>query len=201
MAVIFFCGVGLLVWVGLPFEPPKVNRANNRYSRDAFIRRLPVMLENTERREGLLYRPGSTTPFKGEVIERYGGGALKSVTEFVGGRVHGWSVGYHSNGQVQIREQFSNGVAHGVRTKFYVNGSTQSVARIVGGQLNGPFLRWHGNGQLAQEVMLTNGLANGLSRAWHENGQLKARVLLAKGKVIEQQLWSVTGEEMGLVED
>lgn len=192
MAALFFLGVVVLVWLGLPYQPSKADQ--DRYERDPFLRRLPVLLEDTERRNGLVYLRDQHAPFEGEVIERYRNGTLKSATKFVAGRVHGWSAGYYTNGQLQVREPFINGVSHGTRTKWHPDGSTQSVARIVGGQLNGPFHRWHENGQLAQEVFLTNGVAHGPSRAWHADGRLTAEVRVQFGKVIEQRFWSADGE-------
>jgi antitoxin component YwqK of YwqJK toxin-antitoxin module len=155
---------------------------------------LPLMLSNTFRLDGRLMTREATNPVSGEVLERYRDGTLKSSTVFSNGLLHGVSEGFHTNGQIQVREFFTNGVSHGTRTKWYAGGATQSVAEIVGGQLHGWFRRWHENGRLAQEIPMVGGQPDGLSRAWHTNGQLKAEARLEAGRVLSQQFWDEAGQ-------
>ena len=153
----------------------------------------PILLGDTERRDGVLHLTGQTNPVTGKVIERYLDGTLKSATIFSNGLLHGVSEGFFTNAQIQVREYFTNNLSHGIRTKWYADGATQSVAEIIAGKLHGTFRRWHNNGQLAQEMNLSNGVAHGQSRAWHTNGQLQADVTLDQGNVLTQKFWNADG--------
>lgn len=142
-----------------------------------------------ESRGGLLHRKGAATPFSGVMIEQYPGGAMLSRSEIVGGRLHGLSEGWHTNGQIQVREAFVRGAAQGTRTKWYANGATQSVATIVAGRLQGSFRRWYQDGTLAEELQLKDGQPDGLALAYHPGGSIKSRVVARAGKVVEQRFW------------
>lgn len=175
VGVALICATVLMVFqwqpAPAPQEPPPVERLRH----DLVLR------------EGQLF--DDDTPFTGFVVERYGGGELKSRSAVSNGFLEGLSEGWHTNGVIQVREYFVRGVSHGIRTKFYPNGNKLSVAKIVSGTVEGHFERWHENGQLAEVITLSNGVAHGESLAFHPDGSLKARVQLEQGKVVTQDFW------------
>ncbi len=88
-------------------------------------------------RDGLLYRAGEQSPFTGIATDTYAGGEPKSRSQISNGVPESVSVGYHTNGQIQVEEYFRAGVSHGRRTKWYASGTKQSEASIVAGKLHG----------------------------------------------------------------
>jgi antitoxin component YwqK of YwqJK toxin-antitoxin module len=140
-------------------------------------------------RAGRLYQAGQTEPFTGTMVESYSKGSLKSRSALSNGLLDGVSEGWHTNGQLAVREHFRMGVSHGLRTKWYVQSGKMSEAMIVQGKLHGTFRRWHENGALAEEVEMRNGNPDGSSQAFYASGFVKAQVRLQNGKVLEQQFW------------
>ncbi|MEW6157671.1 MAG: hypothetical protein AB1813_09575 [Verrucomicrobiota bacterium] len=141
------------------------------------------------RREGLLYRPNEPHPFTGYLVERYPSGALKSRSAIQDGLLHGISIGWHTNGQMEVREQFISGVSDGLRTKWYSDGNPLSESTIRKGAHHGTFRRWHENGQIAEQVEMNAGKPDGLSMAWYPSGFLKARTRLVNGQPAQQEFW------------
>ena len=140
--------------------------------------------------DGRLYRKGESAPFTGALVERYPSGILKSRSLLLGGLLDGISEGWHTNGQIQVREYFKRGVSHGLRTKWYEQGALMSETMIRDGEHHGTFRRWHENGQLAETVEMKQGHPDGISSAYYPSGFLKARAHLNNGKVIEQKFWN-----------
>lgn len=136
----------------------------------------------------LCRRPGGP-PFHGAMLERYPDGSLRSRSGVVEGLLEGLSQGWHTNGQLAIREHFVAGVSHGPRIQWYPSGSTQSVTTIHHGQHDGTFHRWHDDGTLAERVPLRDGQPEGVSLAFYPSGCVKARVVLHAGQVREQHFW------------
>lgn len=139
-----------------------------------------------EQRDGLYFLPGTTNRFTGLMVDFFEAGAKKSETAVSNGWVHGLSQGWHTNGQLQIREQFRLGVSSGLRTRWHENGRKESEATVVDGKLHGMFRRWHDNGQLSQEVTLVEGQPHGLSRAFDLSGALIATARMNHGHLVEQ---------------
>jgi len=141
-------------------------------------------------REGRLHRIGETSvPFTGVMVERYPSQSLKSRSMISRGVLHGISEGWHTNGQVQVREHFKNGVSHGLRTKWHENGVKMSEGTVVEGQFEGPFCRWHDNGVLAEEIRLEHGAPEGWSRSYYPSAFLKAQARFKGGEMTEQKFW------------
>jgi len=139
---------------------------------------------------GRLYRAGrEQVAFTGWMIERYESGLLKSRSGIVEGLLQGVSEGWHTNGQMQVREHFQAGVSHGLRIKWHDNGVKQSEGTVVNGKLQGTFRRWHENGKLAEEMELNGDTPEGLARSFYPSGFLKAEARLKEGQVTEQKFW------------
>ena len=169
-----FAVVGFLVLCGFWFSPAKVPEAP----------RAELVLQ-----QGRLFRPGQTAPFTGLMTELYPSGAKKSRSMIVNGLLHGISEGWHTNGQLAVREHFQKSVSHGLRTKWFAGGSKMSEANVVHGQLQGTFRRWHENGVLAELIEMRNGNVEGLSRAYYPSGFLKAQARMQDGRLVEQRFW------------
>ena len=140
-------------------------------------------------REGRLYRAAQSAPFAGFMLERHPDGALKSRSAISNGVLHGVSEGWHTNGNLQVREHFTASLSHGLRTKWHANGATQSTAEIVSGKLHGTFRRWNETGTLAEELELRAAVPHGLAKAYYPSGRLKTTVRLQDGKAVEQTSW------------
>lgn len=171
--------LGIVVWRSPLRGPASEHRAEPE-----------VAAADLVRVNGLLMRRGATNePFTGWMTDRYPGGAPKSRSHLVAGRLEGVSEGWHTNGVLQVREHFVAGVAEGPMAKWRADGTRLSEGTAQGGRLEGVFRRWHGNGVLAEEAPFRGGRPHGLSRAWHPSGFLKAEVLLEDGSVVRQQFW------------
>lgn len=171
--------LGFGVWRSLLRGPASEQRAEPE-----------VAAADLVRVNGLLMRRGATNePFTGRMTDRYPGGAVKSRSHLVGGRLEGVSEGWHTNGVLQVRECFVAGVAEGPVSKWRADGTRLSEGTAQGGRLQGLFRRWHDNGMLAEEVTFREGQPHGLARAWHPSGFQKAQVLLEAGAVVRQQFW------------
>ena len=152
----------------------------------------PVLEATTEQlilRQGRMYRTNQAEPFTGALVERYPGGVLKSRSRLVAGLLEGISEGWHTNGQIAVREHFKAGVAHGLRTKWYEQGKLLSETTIREGEHDGTFRRWHENGQLAEAVEMKQGHPEGVSSAYYPSGCLKARTRIQDGQLVEQKFW------------
>lgn len=151
---------------------------------------LTVQRTNLLLRGGLLYQQGAQGPFSGLMVEHYPDGAVQSRSIVLRGQLNGISEGWHTNGQLQIREQFTNGVSHGLRTKWHPSGARMSESTVVAGKISGTFRRWHDNGVLAEEIQMRDGKPHGLSRVFYRNGFLKAEATLVDGEFVEQKTWN-----------
>lgn len=147
-------------------------------------------MEDLDLREGILLRRDDGNPFTGRVVSRDPGGMLRSSSMVVGGRLHGLSEGWHTNGSIQVRESFVAGRSEGVRTKWRLDGSRESEAGIRGGRLHGRFVRWDAEGRATEEAWFVDGVPAGEARQWHPDGSLKSWCRLEEGKVVESKRWS-----------
>lgn len=129
----------------------------------------------------------TTNAFTGWLVERYGSGALRARSCVSNGWLEGVSEGWHTNGQMQVREHYLAGVAHGQRLKWDLAGRRVSEAEIVHGKLHGTFRRWHTNGIVAEEMEMKDGEPEGVARAYFPDGSLKAEVCMSKGKILAQK--------------
>ncbi len=157
-----------------------------------------VLREELVLREGKFHLQGSNTPpYSGVVIERYGGGRLKSRSHVSVGLLEGISEGWHTNGQMQVQEHFRAGTSHGQRLKWHQNGQKQSEATIVEGKIEGMFRRWHDNGQAAEEIPMKAGQAEGVARSYYPSGAIKGEATLQAGVVKQRHFWKDGGRRGG----
>lgn len=141
-------------------------------------------------KDGRLHLTNATTPFTGQVTERYPDGVLRSRSRVRDGRPHGESRGWYPNGQLQVLEHFEDGVSHGLRLKWHDNGQKQSEAPVVHGVIEGTFRRWHPDASLAEEIPMKAGKPDGWAKAFHPDGSLKAEALMNSGQVVTQRFFN-----------
>jgi hypothetical protein len=140
-------------------------------------------------RDGRLCVTQSGLPFTGWMTETNAVGGLLSRSSVSNGLLEGVSEGYHTNGQLQVREHFRGNISHGPRTKWHANGVKASEATVVSGKLEGWFVRWAEDASLAEEISMKAGQPDGPSRSYFPSGCIKAEVVLQAGKVVKQQYW------------
>lgn len=157
-----------------------------RAVRTGVIAETAVPFQSLDRRDGLLYRRNSTTPFTGWMLDVREDGGLRSRTHVSFGLLEGVSEGYYSDGALQIREHFSRGIPEGLRTTWSAAGHKVSEGTFVAGKQEGLYRRWHENQTPEIEAAFLNGKPNGISRAWYASGFLKAETLMREGEVLER---------------
>lgn len=149
-----------------------------------------VMSAYLDRREGKLYRIGSSHRFSGWMIDRHPTGALKSRTEIVDGLKNGLSEEWGTNGVLQVRQSFRHDLPDGLRTTWYPDGHKMSEGMLVASLQQGEYRRWHENGTLAVKAQFKDGKPDGPSIAWHESGFLQAEAVMKQGAVVERHFYT-----------
>jgi len=119
----------------------------------------------------------------------YNNQQLKSRSAMRGDLRHGESLGYYTNGQLQVRETYDHGVATGPRSTWYPDGTRKSAASLIAGEFHGLYRQWHLNGTLAYEVTYIDGKPDGRAVAYYPSGYLKTEVTMLAGVVSKQQQW------------
>jgi antitoxin component YwqK of YwqJK toxin-antitoxin module len=138
---------------------------------------------------GLIWKAGDVNPFSGFLMDRFPDGKVLSRSEVKNGRLDGVSLGYYTNGVLQVKEHFVAGVSDGVREKWYPDGSLQMRGSIVGGEFHGNFRRWHTNGQLSEVMQMKRGKADGEAFGFFASGYRKSFTRLKTGEVSDQVIW------------
>ena len=149
-----------------------------------------VARTNLVRLDGRWYERGQTNPFTGVLLEYYPGGRMQARSAVSNGWLEGLSEGWHTNGQLEIREYYRTNFSNGVRTKWYPSGNKLSEATIVLGRMEGLFRRWHENGTLAEEIPMRNGKIEGVGRAYYENGSLQTELTMHDSQVAGTKSWA-----------
>lgn len=149
--------------------------------------------------DGRLCLRGTKHPFSGHLLEHYSGGSLQSRSAVLGGRLHGLSEGWDTNGVLQVREIFAQGISDGLRIKWYPSGVKLSEAMVVTGTLEGLYRHWDPEGHLAEEVEMHQGQPDGRSRAYFPSGCLRLEVRLRHGQVVGQTTWKDGEHPVSLV--
>lgn len=126
----------------------------------------------------------------------YSTGELQSRSEAENGKPHGWSEGYYTSGQIQVREYFVKGVSDGTRIKWYPSGNMKSETEISDGKLNGYHRVWHEGGGLAVDARYVDGEPHGQSVSYHPSGALKSKVVMDRGEVVSQVFYDESGGQM-----
>lgn len=180
-----FVGLALALLGGVCWMALRPNRA-----KPSVVVAPEVLRRDLALREGRWFRSGETNPFSGWMADYYPNGARLFRAGVSNGLLQGLSEGWHTNGQMQIREFYKASVADGLREKWYENGQRKSEATVTQGKLEGPFRSWHENGQLAEKIELKVGQPEGTAWAYFPSGFLKAKTTARDGQVLGRQSWN-----------
>lgn len=150
-------------------------------------------LRDIENRDGRVYLRGTEVLFTGLLRELYTDGVVKAEAEFVDGRLHGRTRGFHPNAVLQVEENFVEGVSHGQRRRFDEEGRIVSLESISNGQLHGLSEKYHPDGSLLEQGEYLNGAPHGLARMWDAAGAIQAEVTFDHGKVTHQSFAADVG--------
>lgn len=132
---------------------------------------------------------GRTNLFTGWLIDTYAGGELKSRSSVSNGVLQGLSLGWHTNGMLQVEETYRTGVSHGLRSKWYPDGHLLSEAPIEEGRLQGVFQRWDEQGLLIEEIEMRMSQPDGLARSYHSDGSIQTEARMRSGQLVKKQSW------------
>jgi len=141
----------------------------------------------TELRNGLVFRSGAQAPFDGVLVENWSAARRKAEVPVRRGKVHGVTRGWYQNGTREVEETFRGGVSHGWRTRWHPNGAIKSQVWIQHGTLCGSFREWHPNGRLARVTPMKAGQADGLVRSWEVDGSSGGLVVVKEGKPVGRE--------------
>ena len=139
--------------------------------------------KDLEVRDGRFFAPGSAIPFTGWMLDQYQDGSPRLRSAVSEGRLHGESIGWFTNGVVELREEFVAVQPHGRRTTWHPNGQQRAEGRLQEGRQQGRYRQWDEAGHLIAEAQFVDGKPHGLSLAWHADGSLKAEALMHHGEI------------------
>jgi antitoxin component YwqK of YwqJK toxin-antitoxin module len=141
----------------------------------------------TELRNGLVFRSGAQAPFDGVLVENWSAARRKAEVPVRRGKVHGVTRGWYEDGTREVEETFRGGVSHGWRTRWHPNGAIKSQVWIQHGTLCGSFREWHPNGRLARVTPMKAGQADGLVRGWEVDGSSGGLAVVKAGKPVGRE--------------
>jgi hypothetical protein len=114
-----------------------------------------------EERDGLLFKPLSTTPFSG---------------------MHSW---FHDNGQFAGLVSIMDGVRDGEFATWHSDGRKDTEQYYQGGKLNGPSVTWYKNGRKYTQDHYKDNRLHGLSTSWNPDGTVSSQMCFQNGEHID----------------
>jgi len=108
---------------------------------------------------------------------------------------NGYSVKYHSNGNIEERLGFYNGKREGIAKRWSENGVLRVESHYKQNRLVGSYKSWWENGTLGLETQYVNGKMQGVAKEWYPTGQLsKKRQLVVGQENGLQKAWLKNGK-------
>jgi outer membrane protein assembly factor BamE (lipoprotein component of BamABCDE complex) len=117
-----------------------------------------TVYDSLEERDGLLFRPPSTTPFSG---------------------MHSW---FHDNGQLAGLVSITDGVRDGEFATWHSDGRKDAEQYYQSGQLNGRSITWYKNGQKYTQDHYKDNQLHGLSTYWNPDGTVSFQMCFQNGE-------------------
>lgn len=102
--------------------------------------------DNLEKKNGLAYAKGETTPFTGFAYKNYDNGASGMGGNYLDGKKEGDWVWWYKNGKKQRYTQYKDGKKNGKCVWYYKNGVKKSEITFINNQ-NIKQLSWNKSGQ------------------------------------------------------
>lgn len=88
------------------------------------------------------------------------------------GKLEGYRVLFHPNGDTMIVETRRNDLFEGEYKSFYLSGQLKMTCQYLNNNIEGAWLQYYETGQLKEEVLFVNNEENGPFKEYHLNGQL-----------------------------
>ena len=95
--------------------------------------------------------------------ELWENGKIESLREYSGDQLHGFSLGWHKNGQPHWKAEYQNGQLHGLS------------------------FGWYSDGQQALKREYQNELEHGVALSWHEDGRQRYKEEWQHGLLIKRE--------------
>ena len=114
--------------------------------------------EIQKRKNGLLYKRGSRTPYTGFVISIYPSGEIRSKGSVQNGKMTGEYTEYFEGGQVKIKGEYRNGVQEGTWITNHNTGAVALKGQFINGLLQGTWYVYSQDGMLAKKMIYHNGI-------------------------------------------
>ena len=154
-----------------------------KYSEDAMHE------DDMQERNGLLYAPNSETPYSGWGKTTLSNGRVGVLMRIIDGKMGGFMVEFHENGQVAHKFEMKNGQAHGRIYSWYPNGGiSKQLVGVDGKILDGKV--WRPDGTVCPASNLKSGF--GVIVAYNNHNNIEAKrtayrdgVPLVQGKVVK----------------
>ena len=113
-------------------------------------------------------------PVRGERVDRWENGAVKSRTPLVDGRADGIAEAWYPDGHSMWNRQFHAGREHGIHEGWWPDGSKKFVFAYRNGVLEGVTQEWYADGRLFRQANYRHGQEEGPQRMWDADGTLRA---------------------------
>jgi antitoxin component YwqK of YwqJK toxin-antitoxin module len=98
-------------------------------------------------------------------------GQKTSATTFIEGKKNGFSITYHSNGNVCSKTCYVDDVSTYIET-FYEDGQKETYGKMNNGILHGEFKKWRPDGTLAFTSVFVDGLKHGPCKLYDQDGNI-----------------------------
>lgn len=126
---------------------------------------------------GLYFQKKKKEPFTGIALEKYPSGKIRSVKEFVAGRLNGKMQNYYETGEIAEITYYENGKAQGEVVLF------QKIVREYDDGAIKQQTYYHTNGNKAHTTsMLPNWKAEGIQEHYWGDGKIRIKIPHKDGK-------------------
>jgi len=138
-------------------------------------------------------------PYKGNVLDFYYDGNIKTKGQYVNGLMSGMWTYYYPNGVIKAKGRFFKGDGgdihatsgipqngrYGEWTIYYLNGNINAKYQYINGEFDQNNLEWYANGQKKYDYSYIKGIKDGGWNAWYKNGQKKHHYFYNRGKKVK----------------
>ena len=129
------------------------------------------------RRDGLIYKKFSNTPFSGTLKGKWNMKVRK-------GKPIGEVLIYTENGQLETKGFFNKkGQPEGEQRLYYETGQIKSLKFYKNGKEDGVFIDYHKNGKIRDKTPYIDGKVEGISRSFDESGNLRNEIPYKNGQM------------------
>ena len=109
--------------------------------------------------------------------------AIKTLDNYVDGRVEGISLEFDQRGQIIKKAFFKDGQYHGLFVT-YKFGRPQDITPYKNGQLHGKAIKYYSSGKVREEIEYKDGLQHGFYNHYNEETQLDMQYVYENGQKV-----------------